>query len=264
MEAQNFPATIKDYYNDSYSFRSTGTILQVRLNPSLPLKAAILLDRTIFHPQGGGQPSDKGYIESTAPKNGKTLKFIVRDLTYERETDTIWHEGEYEEDYGAVLEANDHVNLVVDEATRRFNARLHSAGHLIDMAVAKLNLDWSPGKGYHFPDSPYVEYSGKPVDDLNGLAKKLEEICNTYIKENIDNDKMIAKVYAYEDAKREITVPEYIPEGKPFRYVKLMGDDKGCPCGGTHVKSIQDISGVEITKVAKKGKNIRVAYTVKP
>ena len=51
------------------------------------------------------------------------------------------------------------------------NARLHSAGHLIDIAVKRVGLvvfyiiifklkNWQPNKGYHFPDSPYVEYIG--------------------------------------------------------------------------------------------------------
>jgi Ser-tRNA(Ala) deacylase AlaX len=50
--------------------------------------------------------------------------------------------------------------MVIDEAVRKLNARLHSAGHLLDVAVSRLKLDWKAGKGYHFQDSPYVEYVG--------------------------------------------------------------------------------------------------------
>jgi len=42
-----------------------------------------------------------------------------------------------------------------------------------------------------------------------------------------------------------------------------MKSDKGCPCGGTHVKHIKDILGINIIKINKKGKNIRVSYSVK-
>ena len=50
--------------------------------------------------------------------------------------------------------------MIIDENKRRLYARLHSAGHLLDVAVSNIGLSWQPGKGYHFPDSPYVEYIG--------------------------------------------------------------------------------------------------------
>jgi Ser-tRNA(Ala) deacylase AlaX len=51
--------------------------------------------------------------------------------------------------------------MFVDESYRRLSARIHSAGHLLDMAVRRAGrTDLKPGKGYHFPTSPYVEYIG--------------------------------------------------------------------------------------------------------
>jgi len=60
--------------------------------------------------------------------------------------------------------------------------------------------------------------------------------------------------------KKNIEVPDYLAVGKPVRYLTLTKEDKGCPCGGTHVKNIKDIGKLEITKVQKKGKNVRVSY----
>ena len=51
------------------------------------------------------------------------------------------------------------VGCKVDEKNRRLCARIHSAGHLLDVAVHDLGFRWRPGKGYHFPDGPYVEYA---------------------------------------------------------------------------------------------------------
>ena len=48
----------------------------------------------------------------------------------------------------------------MNEEKRRLYARLHSAGHMLDIVVKNLKLGWIPGKGYHFPDGPYVEYNG--------------------------------------------------------------------------------------------------------
>jgi Ser-tRNA(Ala) deacylase AlaX len=44
--------------------------------------------------------------------------------------------------------------------------------------------------------------------------------------------------------------------------VKLSDQDKGCPCGGTHVKHLKDIIGVTVTKIKKKGKGIRISYVI--
>lgn len=42
------------------------------------------------------------------------------------------------------------------------HSRLHSAGHLIDVALAELGrTDLKPGKGYHWEVGTYVEYIGK-------------------------------------------------------------------------------------------------------
>jgi Ser-tRNA(Ala) deacylase AlaX len=43
----------------------------------------------------------------------------------------------------------------------------------------------------------------------------------------------------------------------------MVPDDFGCPCGGTHVPHVKDIEEINITKITKKGKNVRVSYTVK-
>ena len=37
---------------------------------------ALILDRTIFYPQGGGQPADTGFIHVS----GSDLKFVIQDV----------------------------------------------------------------------------------------------------------------------------------------------------------------------------------------
>jgi Ser-tRNA(Ala) deacylase AlaX len=74
-----------------------------------------------------------------------------------------------------------------------------------------------------------------------------------------------SKVLPYEEAGKVLHggVPSYIPQGQDLRVVKLTPEDEGCPCGGTHVKNVVDIVGIEVTKIVKKGKNTRVSYIVK-
>jgi Ser-tRNA(Ala) deacylase AlaX len=42
--------------------------------------------------------------------------------------------------------------------------------------------------------------------------------------------------------------------------VNIMGVE--CPCGGTHVEKVAEVGKLLVTKVAKKGKNIRVSYSL--
>jgi Ser-tRNA(Ala) deacylase AlaX len=66
----------------------------------------------------------------------------------------------------------------VEEPFRIANAKLHSAGHLIDVAVKALKYGWIPTKGYHFSDGPYVEYSGNFTNfDFNKSKNDIEIEC---------------------------------------------------------------------------------------
>ena len=81
------------------------------------------------------------------------------------------------------LKIGDHVLMNIDQQARIENARNHTAGHLIDVAMKKTEggFDLKPGKGYHFPDSPYVEYFGVVTqnerehlkDELNSILNQL-------------------------------------------------------------------------------------------
>lgn len=47
-----------------------------------------------------------------------------------------------------------------------------------------------------------------------------------------------------------------------MRVLKLIPEDLGCPCGGTHVHDITEIGGVEIGKIKKKKDRVQVSYKV--
>ncbi|CAI2377322.1 unnamed protein product [Moneuplotes crassus] len=247
-------STFKQYETDSYLFESTGKVLQVNQLDSG--KYEVIVDRTIFHPQGGGQPNDEGVIKSD------DAEFTVEDIKLNG--DYISHIGVFSEQ-GQTFEQDQEVSQVINEELRRKYARTHSAGHLIDMAMDKVGFGHlEPGKGYHFPKGAYVEYIGVVEADKRD---QLKQDLNAAIKDIIDNmreeDSSVAKVHSYEEAKEVLgCIPPYLPEGKNVRIVKLCEDDKGCPCGGTHVKHIKDIEGIEVSKIQKKKKNTRVSYSV--
>ena len=173
------------------------------------------MDSTIFHPQGGGQPNDEGFIRAG------DAEFKVEDIkingSYISHIGTFTN-GEHKFDVSQEVEQK------VDENARRSFARIHSAGHLLDLAMTRLGFDHlEPGKGYHFPKGAYVEYIGVVEADQRD---KLKEDLNTTIKNMIDEireeDSAVAKVYNYDEAKEILgSVPPYFPEGSNVRIVKL-------------------------------------------
>ena len=56
---------------------------------------------------------------------------------------------------------SDPVSVRIDAAYRELLARVHSAGHLIDVAMRLCGRTYlTPTKGYHFATGAYVEYLG--------------------------------------------------------------------------------------------------------
>ncbi len=209
-------------------------------------RRSVSLDQTIFYPQGGGQPFDQGSI--TGPEG----KMDVQEVRW----------GELgPEHIGAVtgtLEAGQQVRLMVDRDRRELHTRIHSAGHLVDMAVDRLGLGWVPGKGYHFPEGPYVEYRGSLETPKEELIERLETTIASLLEENFSTE--LRFVPSDQLGQYCRVVPEGIPTDEPVRIV-LYGRF-GVACGGTHVEQLGDIGRVVIRKIKAKGDAVRVSYAV--
>lgn len=211
-------------------------------------KQVIILDQTIFYPQGGGQPYDTGKIVSD---NGV---FRVEQTRYLE--GVVKHIGITE---SGIIKTGDKVKLNVDSERRQLHARLHSGGHLVDMGIYEFKPEWIPSKGYHFPEGPYVEYKGLVTEEeKEELKSKLEEFFVQKIAQNIPvTIKFVEKNDLASFCRH---VPENIPEGKPTRIV-LFGDF-GVPCGGTHINNLFELKKVIIRKIRQEKDMIRVSYEI--
>jgi Ser-tRNA(Ala) deacylase AlaX len=254
---------VKEYLNDSYKFElEDSKLIAIENFPKEEEKFfGLIFDKTIFHPQGGGQPSDEGEIELLNTDNNFPYVIKIESLLYDRERDLVLHKVSKE---NFTYKIGDVFKMKINEEKRRLYARLHSAGHLLDIAIGKLGLNLTPGKGYHFIDGPYVEYSGAiDKSKIADISTQIEKISNELIENSATDDSTDVKIFDYEEAKGSgVNIPTYLPVNKPFRWIKLLKDDLGCPCGGTHVKHIKDILGLKINKITNKGKLVRISYGV--
>lgn len=208
-------------------------------------RTEVILDQTCFYPRGGGQDWDTGSIGS----------FQVSEVRMDPEG-VVHHIGDLETD----LKADDEVKCQVDHDRRAVNMRLHSAAHVIDMAVAELDLDWIATKGQHYPHLCAVEYSGTwDPEQVEVLKEKIESISNELIEKGSSNRLEFVPVEKMHELCRH--VPENIPKNKPGRVV-MYGEDFGIPCGGTHLKDIADVGKVNVNKLKQKKGVIRLSYSV--
>lgn len=211
-------------------------------------KQVIVLDQTCFYPKGGGQDYDLGNIKS------KNADFKIEAVIFV--DGEVKHIGEFENDNFTI---GDKVSCSVEIERRELNSRIHSAGHALDMAVRKLGWSWHPGKGAHYPHMSFVEYSGEfDSEQKQKLIEELQLAINELLAKGTTNT--IKFMTPEEMSATGAVVPENLPKGKPTRAV--FYDDFAVPCGGTHVKNINQVGKIIVTNMKRKNGNIRVSYQV--
>ncbi|HRI05796.1 MAG TPA: alanine--tRNA ligase-related protein [Candidatus Dojkabacteria bacterium] len=238
------PTTLLYMWDTTTSFTGSKVLEKFSSEDS---RTVLILDKTIFYPQGGGQQYDQGTIEN---QNGK---FDVQEVRFVE--GRVFHIGSF---INGNIDINEEVSLNVNPQRRELNSKLQSAGHLIDMALRNIGkTDITPLKGYHFPDGPYVEYIGEISGDnlVTEVQKEIDRMTQTGYE-------VIVKESNIEEAKQLCYFfPQHIPEGKPIRIVSVW-DNQYIPCGGTHVKNVSDLKGLHIREIKSKKGNTRVSYKV--
>jgi Ser-tRNA(Ala) deacylase AlaX len=166
----------------------------------------------------------------------------------------------------------------VNAPHRELSARLHSAGHLLDLAMRDVGAELArageaapsrltPGKGYHFVDAPSVEYVGALAAPL---CERLVPLLNARLAALIAADARTqtwALRRGADDARLaqllggEAALAHYA-EGKLVRVVAVGGEANTCPCGGTHVDQASRLRGVTVSKVKSAKGVTKVSYSL--
>ena len=290
--------TEKLYLSDTYAFSGNAKVLSIEKLVTVFKNSMykVVLDKTVFHPQGGGQPSDignitlntDGVVDIAAPSISIQFAQAAAEGVVEHFGNFVSTDDPESLPADAVeqLFAGQVVSMSVDREVRLANAKCHSAGHLIDVSVNRFNdrlaaqypgyyLAWLPTKGYHFKDGPYVEYKGKLEYSLHPGT-----IAPTAPAMPVDADLIAAITAEAEELIRQelptevrlvprAEVPqfcggysaeelEHYPE--QVRLVQLAG--QYIPCGGTHVAGSGELGGLKITKIKHKKGVVKVSYNI--
>lgn len=214
----------------------------------------VILDQTIFYPQGGGQPYDQGVIK------GNDSLFTVQEV---RAVDgQVKHIGLFT---GTPCAVGQMVACTIDRDRRMLNTRIHAAGHVIDRALFELGFQWLPGKSYHFPNGPYVEYAASLRDvSVEKLKADIERLCAAWAAQGLAvTARVLSKkdVLSNEQLNRRSTFVVNVPDETPI-YVVAYGDNFASPCSGTHVDNVSEIGPITIRKIKETDGGVRISYDV--
>lgn len=256
-------ATTPRYFDDSYAYASRARVVRTTERDDATGTSIVVLDETIAYPAGGGQPSDRGRMTSASGESSFAFERVRRLAD-----GTIEHEGRFDAGTSSFRDGED-VEIEIDGAARRLHARIHSAGHALDVAMIRIGLGpevLTPTKGMHEPTQAYVEYKGKLAPEhefskVDALMTRLNEEMTRIIEEDGASK---AEELSYEDAKAACggELPPFITEDMTPRIVTIVPDTPGCPCGGTHVKAMSEIEDFRLTGVRTKKGVTRLSYTI--
>lgn len=218
----------------------------------------VVTDQTIFHPQGGGQPSDVGRIKS---KSGKSFEVATARMDATNGGQVL-HFGSF--GGGQVFDEGEAVDQVIDVEKRLLFSRLHTAGHVLGSAVRHLLEKEVDGfdelKASHFPDSAACEFQGliegKWKDHIQG---KVDEFIAA--KMPVKVDWWSASDFRDNDLERLLPDSSTVAPGEKFRVVHIVGAEV-YPCGGTHVETTDLCGETKVKKISRSKGVSRVSYTV--
>ncbi|HCB94027.1 MAG TPA: alanine--tRNA ligase [Selenomonas sp.] len=196
-------------------------------------EAGIILDRTPFYAEGGGQVGDEGQLSS---EMGRIRVTNARKLP----DGTIYHISYVEE---GMLKVGDIVSIKVDMKKKLSSARNHTATHLLQAALKKVVGDQVNQAGSLVtPERLRFDFSNfEPVSEQQ-LAD-VEELVNEEILQGIDVE---ISHMALEEAKKLGAMALFGEKyGDVVRVVQVPGFSMEL-CGGSHVKNIGQIGMFKI------------------
>ena len=234
-------------YTDAYARQTDAVVVETD-----PDAHAVLLDRTVFYPGGGGQPPDIGQLVS--PSGGSW-----RVTGAKKRGEEIWHTIAEDEELPPV---DTQVSAELDWERRHRLMRTHSALHVL-CGVVWRDHSASVTGGNMEPLSGRMDFE---FETMSGdLVGQIEQ----HVNEEVDADREIrVSILPREEA---LAIPDLIrtkinllPEGiTEIRTIEIVGLDLQAD-GGTHVAHTGEIGRVKVTGYESKGrinKRIRIEVT---
>ncbi|TFG29580.1 alanyl-tRNA editing protein [Candidatus Thorarchaeota archaeon] len=209
----------------------------------------VVLDRTAFYPEGGGQSSDKGKLsEGSKSIDVKEVRKINGEIRHILQTSSF--------KIGAK------VHGMIDWNHRYECMRFHTAQHVLSRYL-QLNYNVETVGNNISPGESRADYS--PLESFDeDMKREVEHGVNEILHQNLPVDIVfMPRAEAIEFLNKRGYQTRYLemvpPYVKEFR-ILVIGDYDVASCAGTHVRNTQEIGGIMIGKSKNVGANKRRIY----
>ena len=222
------------YYESPYTLELEATVLSTEPQGNL---TNVILDQTIFYPEGGGQPSDRGMI-------GEAKVEYVR-----------FHEGEIIHQVSGEVAVGEKVKIILDWKWRYKHMKIHTAGHLLHDVLMTMVKGLSPMRGGHGKKA-FLEYKGE-LDPA--LLEPLQLEVNRVANEELE---VVTKETTFDELAKECQfLPPNLPKDKPLRMIKI-GEFPSMPDGGVQVKNTGELGKIWIPHITVLNDITNIRYGV--
>ena len=225
-------------------FRNDATLLLCRATVRAVDERGVVLDRTVFYPQGGGQAGDAGVLTAAS---GAVLLIADTQKHPDRAGDVL-HVPAQGADMAAFT-VGSVVTAHIDAARRHAHMRFHTASHLLCALVPHPVDGCSITAQYARLDFHMTEALDKAAltEGIARLVAGHHPVQARWID--------TAELDAHPALVRSMRVAP--PRGSGLvRLLEIQGVDAQ-PCGGTHVANTAEVGAVVVTKIEKKSAHTR-------
>src|SRR5438874_8623463 len=231
-----------------YDFLETESVVETVLLGKKPDELNIVLDRTPFYAEMGGQVGDRGLLH--VPGHDWTEVGQLRVIDTQKRGDVFVHRAALVK--GRAPEPGEAVRISVDADRRKLIQGHHTVTHLLHWALHEVvSRDASQKGSYVGPHKLTFDFSSAPLTKQQ--VRDVEKLVNEKIAENAP---VSWTEIPYAEAKQRTDIIQFFGEkyGDKVRVLQIGGSPRALNgysmelCGGTHVRSTGEIGPFRIVK----------------
>jgi alanyl-tRNA synthetase len=231
-----------------YDFLEAEAVVETVLPGNKLEELNIIVDRTPFYAEMGGQVGDRGLVH--VPGHDWTEVGRLRVIDTQKRGDVFIHRAALVE--GRAPEPGEAVRISVDADRRKLIQGHHTVTHLLHWALHEMvSRDASQKGSYVGPDKLTFDFSSVPL--AKQQIRDVEKLVNEKIAENAP---VSWTEIPHADAKQRKDIIQFFGEkyGDRVRVLQIGGAPHALNgysmelCGGTHVRSTNEIGPFRIVK----------------
>jgi len=197
-------------------------------------EVVVVLDKTAFYAESGGQVGDSGYLQAESGK--------IEIIDCRKSGDHHLHIGRV---LSGEIKAGQQVTARVDSTVRQGTALNHSATHLMHAALQQVLGDHVVQKG-SLVDSERLRFDFSHNEAVT--PKQIRQIEHIVNREILRNSNVDTEVMSMDDARDKGAMALFGEKyGDEVRVLSMGGDFSVELCGGTHVSRTGDIGLLRIS-----------------